>query len=339
MLRRPVDQAVSNYLHVLSDPENPLHASASRQSFSAYLRENVDQIHYQASALCVAMSSDPATHNPARPGTLDGLLAFLDSLPFVGVIERAEQCCEVLSRVMSLDGTLELPALNTAVYRGISTRTLERLRAEYQNLRGEPGLSYRFALEALIHAKAESRLHHLGQGSRQDSSLLSPSPMRRLVQAGFVSARRFSTLRGELAGETYVCRLTESPNHLIFGPYDRLGRGHHAVEFHFTVQSEGASKIGEIQLDVLANGETCLRKRWMRMRPEFSRRIRTLAFINPDESNVLEFRVQGRGFNGGTLVFQGITLHRAGLHQTWPSAVRRRLGRRRPGFRDAPRPL
>jgi hypothetical protein len=324
ILRKPAEQAVSNYLHVLSDPENALHASARRQSFSDYLRENPGQISYQYNSLCVALALDADVIEPGRQHNVDALLRFLDTLPFVGVIERAEACCEALSRLMPFGRAIRLPHRNAAVYRGVSTRTLRQLRAEYHALRDDPSVSYLCALEALLYAKAEAVLRRVLQEA--------PPAGRRVLselQGGFLPARRFSTSLGAMEGEYLVCPLFNPESHLVYGPHDRLPRGAHAAEFHLEVRDPKPPKSGRIELEVLSNGSRCLRKRWIGPKLLKSPRARTLAFINPDDLTVLEFRVRAKGFAAGSLVFGGVTLHAARLLEAWPSVVRRQFQRRR----------
>ena len=74
-------------------------------------------------------------------------------------------------------------------------------------------------------------------------------------------ADRFDSAAGSLATDRYVCPLAgpdrRLPHHLIYGPYHRLERGGHAVDFHFSL--EGPVGRGRIEIDVLANGFTACR--------------------------------------------------------------------------------
>jgi hypothetical protein len=320
VLRRPADQAVSNYLHLLSDPENGLHAEAARGSFGDFLRRNDHQIDYQLAALCVALTRDPARGHELRTRDLATVLSFLDSLPFIGVMEQAEACGELLSRIMPDAGPIRLPCLNSAVYRGVSVRTLERLRLEYEALREDPRLAPIFAREALVHARAAAAMVRLERQVAQPSR----SP-RRLVGRETVSASRFSTRHGELADSAIVCRLPLGQDHLVHGPYDRLQRGCYAVEFRVAVAD--ARTGGRIQLEASSNGAVSLRRRWIG--PVASATARTLHFVNDAASNVLEFRVRTQGFAGGQLIFEGVTVRRSTMWRAWPSALTRLLSRAR----------
>jgi hypothetical protein len=319
VLRRPADQAVSNYLHVLSDPGNRQHPEAIRGSFSDFLRRNDHQIDYQLGALCVALTSDPARGHELRTRDLDPVLRFLDSLPFVGVMERAEACGEVLSRILPDSPPLRLPCLNAAVYRGISARTLDRLHREYEMLRGDPQLAPVFDREARLHARAAAALDRLEQ------RLTPPDrrPRRDALEDGAVNASRFSTRRGEIAGSAIVCRLGDAKEHLVHGPYDRLPAGCYAVEFRFALQETTPSARGRILIEASSNGVTSLRRRWLAPAAQ----ARTLHFVNDHASNILEFRVRSRGFAEGQLVFEGVSVRPSTIWQAWPSALYRPLSR------------
>ena len=299
VLRRPRDQAVSAYLHVLSDSRNSLHNSANRQSFADYLRENAYQLHFQSQSLRVAMSSEASQRDLGDPDQVDALLSFLDSMPFLGVIENSEACGDVLSRIMPVDRPIQLPCLNASVYRGVSARTVDRLRAEYDSLREEPDLGRLIAVEELAYAKARSVLDRLSR----DLCLTAPRSPR-----GFVHARRFSRSSGRLEGDDHVCPLANQTGHLIFGPYDRLPAGRHTVEFQYSLRDIGPGEGARIHLEVLANGAASLGRRWAPADAKATRRSRTLSFFNSRATNVLEFLVRPKGFRQGEIIFHGVTV-------------------------------
>lgn len=317
MLRRPADQAVSNYLHVMSEPDNELHTEALRGSFSDYLRRNDHQIDYQARSLAVALGGDPAESDALRLAEVP-LNAFLSALPFVGVMERMEMCGEVLSRLLPSAGSIALACLNAAVYRGVSVRTLEGLRQEYENLQSDPQLAPIFAREARVHAKAVERLTRLRRTGSPPRGR-----WRGFSAPAILGARRFSTAHGRMVGSAILASLKGECVHLIHGPYNVLPQGHYEAEFQFSVQDAGILARGRIQIEAVSNGALCLAKRWLGPGAWASAQTRTLSFTNLDASNVLEFRVRAERFTRGCLVFEGVTLRPSRAWRTWPSVIAR----------------
>jgi hypothetical protein len=318
VLRRPAEQAVSHYLHVLADPAHELHAEAMRGSFTEYLQRNDDQIDFQTRSLCVALTGDAARADAIRRLDLEPLLQFLDALPFVGVTERAQACGEVLSRIFPSGDLVALACLNAAVSRGVSARTLDRLRQEYEALREDAQLAPIFAREATVHARAAAALTRLERRLIQTGALAGHA--RRTIT---ISPSRFSTRDGEISGSAIVCRLSLAQAHLIHGPYDRLAAGCYRADFQFSVQGVGPSSASRIQIEAVGNGEVSLRRRWVRATG--SARKRTLHFINDRTSNVLEFRIRARGCAQGWLVFEGVSVRSSSVWRAWPSALIRLL--------------
>jgi len=299
ILRRPRDQVVSNYLHVVSDPQNPLNALASRHSLTDYLREYNYALHFQSQSLWIALSTDEDRRGLGDPDQVDGLLAFMETMPFVGVIENAEACGAVLSRMMALDQPIQLPCLNSAVYRGVSTATLARLCAEYDGLRDDPDLGYLIAVEDLVYAKARAILARL----QRQLPVTTPG-----TRPAFIGAGRFSKSFGWAVGEEHVCSLVDPPGHLVFGPYDRLPAGRYTVEFHYNLRDVETEADASIPLEVVANGSETLSEACAPADPEAPPHLRTLSFDNAEAANVLEFRIHARGFLQGELVFHGVTI-------------------------------
>jgi hypothetical protein len=308
VLRRPADQAVSQYLFALSHPKHPLHAQALHQSFSEYLRRNEQQIDYQALSLAVALGGNPEESDALRMGE-SAVMQFLDSLPFVGVMERMETNGVVLSHLAPGGGVIDLPCLNAAVYRGISVRTVEKLRREYEDLRADPQLAPIFAREARLHTKAVERLEALSR------AVIPPGPRRRgFLRPAMVGARRFDTAHGRVLGPAITAPLEYDNEPLVYGPYDVLPVGHYAVEFQFSVEDAGVQALGRIEIEAFSNGALCLAQRWLGPGAWSSQRSRTLSFTNLDTSNVLEFRIRAEGFTRGRLVFKGVTLRSQARH-------------------------
>lgn len=312
VLRRPCDQAVSNFLHVTSDPSNPLHAQAAAGSFGDFLRGTPGQIDYQATALALALRREGAANDQAPSGELEDVLAFIAGAPFVGVIEQGDLCGRVLSRL--LGRPIELACLNTAVYRGVRPGVLRRLQRQYEDLRADPSLAAAFAREDQVYAAAVAALERAALAAG-----VSADPVPATDREIAVPAVRFSSRTGRPSHEGLVTDLAGSRGHLTHGPYDRLGAGCWSVQFEFRL--DGASPAaGRVKLEVVSNGRVCLRRRWLHRGRWVSARARTLWFVNLRASDVLEFRLRARGFDAGRLVFHQATLRRSTLWRAWPSA-------------------
>jgi hypothetical protein len=329
LLRDPADQAVSNYLHVLADPDNALHTDAARVSFPDYLRRHDDQIDFQVRSLALALGTDITAFEALRLSP-DALTGFLQSLPFVGVAERMEVCAEVLSGLLVGDPGLRLNCINTAVYRGVSTRTLARLRQDYLGLRQDPYLAPIFAREARLHAAAERILARLDADRRSERGARgAPTP------AGFISSKCFHTAQAAPRGASLVAPLERSAGHMIHGPYTRLAPGHYRARFHLRLEAAAPGARGRVELEAACNGDIRLNRRWLRAADFARARGPTIAFTHPDGADVLEFRVRARGFTGGRLVFDGVTISPAGPRGAWPSRVWRAVSLAARGCRRA----
>ncbi len=329
VLRRPEDQAVSNYLHVLADSHNALHAAAASSSFTDYLRAHHHQIDFQARSLAIALAVDPALSDALRISS-HPLTRFLESLPFVGVTERMETCADILSRLLSGRQAITLNYMNASVCRGVSARTLARLRQDYLDLRRDADLAPIFAREARLYATAERVM------ARLEAEVLSSRALRnRAAPAGFISAGRFHTAEGLTRGPTVVASLEGSDPHIIHGPYARLPAGHYEVEFHVRLEGPQPTAKGRIELETACNDDISLRRKWLRAGACASTRGPVISFTHHHAFDVLEFRIRAHGFSGGRLIFDGVTIRPCTAARAWPSTPWRALSLARRALRNA----
>jgi len=319
LLRRPEEQAVSNYLHVLSEPYNELHREAAGASFQDYLRRHHHQIDYQARSLAVALADNPA-HSDALRLSRHALTAFLESLPFVGVTERMETGAALLSRLLSARQAITLNCMNASVCRGVSTRTLARLRQDYLDLRADPDLAPIFAREARLYATAQRVL------SRLEAAFPSSRALReRAASAGFISASRFHTAQGITRGPTVVAPLDGCARYVIHGPYERLPIGHYRADYHLRLETPVPATGGRLKLEAACNSDIRLRRRWLGAADFEHPGSHVVHFTHADSADVLEFRIRARGFRGGRLIFEGVTISPSSAARAWPSRVWRAL--------------
>ena len=111
----------------------------------------------------------------------------------------------------------------------------------------------------------------------------------------------------------------------MYRQIDRLQRSHHAAEVLFAIAGAPAGGGGRLELDVFANGKSCLARRWLDVAASASHHLRTLAVFNDDAANVIEFRIRAQGFATGALAFRGVSIRRSDPSRTWQAAVMRRL--------------
>jgi len=312
LLRNPADQAVSNYLHVLSEPHNAMHADATRLSFRDYLRLHHDQIDYQARSLALALGASPAQSDALRLCP-HALTDFLKSLAFVGVMERMEACALALSRRLPGEPKISLACMNAAVCRGVSARTLALLRQDYLDLRDDAVLSPIFAREARLHKMAEALL------ARLETHLTSESAAR---SAGFIAAARFYTAQGPARGPSVVAPLATRARHIVHGPYSQMAPGHYRADFHLEIEALGP---GRLKLEAACNGTIVLGRRWLGPAACQKPGVAAIQFFHADAADVLEFRIRAKGFTGGRLVFRGVTISPSSAARTWGSRIWRAL--------------
>ena len=306
LFRRPEEQAVSQYLHVRADPDNQFHAAANSLSISQYMRRHPYQIAFQAISMGLAIAEGEAYNFENIQNDITKILDAMDSMAFVGVIDRAEDCAILLSHLMNNEGSIKLRALNASSVRGISSSQKSALLEEYKSLRYDPELAYLFAIEDLIYAKANAILSKtLGRyGEVLDID-------RARAAFGRTAAPRFFSPAGRLEQGQYVCPLAGADGNLIHGPYERLQPGGYEVEFQFTIQGAAPDDRGMLKLEVVANTRRYLATRTLAGAKPLPDRRRTLAFRCGDAGDVLEFRIRGSGYGAGELMFDGVTVRPA----------------------------
>jgi len=301
ILRRPDEHAISNYLHIRDDPTNPLYEAATNLSISEFLRQNPYHIVFQTGSLLVALSElrDVKVEDVKR--NMSAVLRFMDSLPVVGVIDRAQETCRVISRHFNMEGLIQLPRLNTSTDRGVPPAVRERLRSEYHELRRDAALAPLFAIEELIYAEACA---HLTDDIRKITGANASEQ-----EANPTSTARFSGQASGLGEINYVCRLAHLNGHVIAGPYN-LRPGEYEVEFHLNADNVAVGDDGSIKIEALAEGLNCLASCDLRGGGPFANAARTLRFACDSAIKTIEFKICASGYFSGELSFAGISLRR-----------------------------
>jgi hypothetical protein len=156
LLRDPPDQAVSNYLHVARDLDNPLRCAAINLGFSRFLTTFWQYAVYQVNALDVSITPQPAPFAEDLEQRVGRVFALLDQMFFVGCLEQLNEVSPLLSLMLGLPACLTVPRLNTAAEHGTDAETIQRLRAEYEALQDNVRIAHLLSLERSIYNKAAS---------------------------------------------------------------------------------------------------------------------------------------------------------------------------------------
>jgi hypothetical protein len=155
-LRDPPAQAVSNYLHVVRDLDNPLSCAAINLGFSRFLTTFWQYAVYQVNALDVSITPGPASFPEDLERHVGDVFALLDQMFFVGCLEQLNEVSPLLSLMLGLPTCLTVPCLNTAAEHGTDAETIQRLRAEYAALQDNVRMAHLLSLERAIYDKGAS---------------------------------------------------------------------------------------------------------------------------------------------------------------------------------------
>ena len=154
VLRRPLDQAVSNYLHLRREPGLPLHKAALRHGLAAFMRLHWQFLVFQAISLDVALSDEPITCREMFFERLPGVHAFLDRIDHVGCLNSLDEFMTVLAAARRLPRCATVARLNTAREHGIGVREVQQLRLECQALRADPDMAPLILAEERLYGQA-----------------------------------------------------------------------------------------------------------------------------------------------------------------------------------------
>ena len=155
-LRDPQAQAVSNYLHVVRDLDNPLNRAAVNLGFTRFLTTFWQFAAFQLLSLDVSITRESVRFPEELEGRVGQVFSLLERMFFVGCLEQVNQICPLLSLLLGLPSCLTVPCLNTAVENGVDGETIARLRAEYETLQSDARIAHLLALERAVYNKAAS---------------------------------------------------------------------------------------------------------------------------------------------------------------------------------------
>jgi len=304
MLRRPVDQVVSNYLHIKENPADVSYSQANRLSFSEFLQEQPNYIACQTLSIACAIREQAFDILGDTQGCVAAVADFLDGVSFVGVLDRPLACCEVLSDQLGGKFPPRLHHLNSARMRGAATDRVGSLREEYFALRESGRFAALFAAEEATYAKASAILTR-----RHESPGRAVSPRQRTNEAATpldIPATMFFCAGGYLEGGKLTYSARSGREYLIYGPYCCLAPGEYEAEFRF--RKVPRFGIGFLRLEVVANNALRLSTRLVWREDRNSAVQRTLVFRNEHPEDVLEFRIGRSRFARGSLEFAGVSI-------------------------------
>jgi len=157
LLRAPDEQAVSNYLHLLRNPQLPLHDMAVRLGFSGLMAAHWPLLAFQAISLDVALSTTYSDTPADFLARMPDIQRFLDRIDVVGCLDQLDTMLHDAAQRTGHHVPPPAPRLNTAAEFGTEWREVERLRAEYHALAADPVLRQVMAAEAMLVACARGR--------------------------------------------------------------------------------------------------------------------------------------------------------------------------------------
>ncbi|HEX4185335.1 MAG TPA: hypothetical protein VHY78_05695 [Stellaceae bacterium] len=147
-LRNPPAQAVSNYLHLARDLDNPLRCAAINLGFTRFVTTYWQYAVYQVHALDVSVTPQPAPFPEELERRVGHVFTLLDKMFFVGCLEQVNDVSPLLSLLLGLPACLTVPCLNTAAEHGTDIETVQRLRAEYEALQDNARIAHLLSLES-----------------------------------------------------------------------------------------------------------------------------------------------------------------------------------------------
>jgi len=224
ILRNPRDHAVSNYLFLYDEPNQPQHNDARDLGFRRFFLENVHLLACQTSSILAARTPYPIS---AREfvNHADEVLRFLNQLAFVGCLEKPDDLAYCLPAALGLSEPLNLRWLNSATDRRIPKARIAELQAMYDDLARDPALRQLIDIEHQLYNAALARVH----GRERALGSLKRSWENAPTVHFAASNPSVMTEIGQKVAEGYwgapVIRLRQKPGWGVYGPYLDLPPG------------------------------------------------------------------------------------------------------------------
>ena len=165
LLREPRDQVISNYLYVRRDTHVSDHAASRVLEFREFILARPRFAIFQTASLHVGIVERPVGRTEDLIDIVPSILAYLDEMALVGVVDQADAFMLHLAEIMGWPQTPRFPHRHKT---RISNKLRERMWAQFEDLRHHPMLSSLFEAERAVYLHACA----IGQKSLRRSARL-----------------------------------------------------------------------------------------------------------------------------------------------------------------------
>ena len=153
LLREPRDQLISNYLHVRADRGVPDHGISRVLGFREFVLARPRFAIFQTASLHLGLAPRPVGRTEDFIDAVPQILAYLNEMTLVGVVDQANAFMSRLAQIMSWPQTPRFPHRRK---RRISGKQRERMQAQFADLQSDPMLSPLFAAERAVYLHARA---------------------------------------------------------------------------------------------------------------------------------------------------------------------------------------
>jgi hypothetical protein len=152
-LREPRDQVISNYLYVRFDRGVPDHGISRALGFREFVLARPRYAIFQTASLHLGIVQRPVGRAEDFIDMVPQILAYLDEMALVGVVDQASAFMSRLAEIMGWPQTPHFPHRRKA---RISRQQRERMQAQFADLQSQPMLSSLFAAERAVYLHARA---------------------------------------------------------------------------------------------------------------------------------------------------------------------------------------
>ncbi len=158
LLRRPVDHAVSNYLHIAYAEGGRMQKAAAALGFLPFMRIYSKLLAFQTVSLNRSAGGGPVVFEKDLDAAVQRVFDLLDGVTFALCLEDLPRTAPLLSARLGLPSRITYPHLNTSADRDVRRDDADRLREQYEMLRRDRATAPFIAIEEAVYARAASLL-------------------------------------------------------------------------------------------------------------------------------------------------------------------------------------